>query len=115
MVLEDKALPPFEPILDRFYELAQRKGFAWLEKEGYGEEDFKSNSSVRRKFIQACHYGYDLAQRQIAGVLIEMENDVRHLTEKAKEHRRKKEPQEARIVLNRVQIIRNRQISRSEE
>jgi hypothetical protein len=111
MLLEDETLPPFEPILNRLYDLALRNGFAALEKQGYSYADFKGNPSVRRKFIQGCHYGYDLAQRQIAGLVIEMEKDVRRLTEELKEHRRRKDHVQAKVVLNHIQVIKNRQIT----
>jgi hypothetical protein len=111
MVLEDESLPPFEPTLSRLYELALRNGFAALEKEGYGYADFMGNPSIRRKFLQACHYGYDLAQRQIAGLVIEMEKDAKRLTQEVKEHRRNRDQVNAKNIVNRIQVIRNRQLT----
>lgn len=110
MILEDQALSPFEPILDQLFELAQRNGITELEKKGYGQADFENNPSVRREFIRACHYGYDLAQRKIAKLVIAMEGEATRLTAELKEHRRKKDP-EAAIVPRRIQVIRNRQIT----
>jgi hypothetical protein len=111
MLLEDESLPAFEPILSRLYELALRNGFAAMEKERFGYGDFVGNASVRRKFLQACHYGYDLAQRQIAGLVIDMEKDARLLTEELKQHRRDRNKVGAKNTVNRIQIIRNRQLT----
>jgi hypothetical protein len=110
MVLDDPALPPFEPILRRLYELAQRNGFSVLEKERYTLADFENNQSVRRKFLRACHYGYDLAQRQIAGLVIDMEGEVARLTSELKELRRRRDTA-AQSVLQRIQVLKNRQIT----
>jgi hypothetical protein len=110
MILEDEVLPPFEPILNRLYELAQRNGIAELEKNGYSQSDFENNPSVRRAYLRACHYGYDLAQRQIAKLVIEMEEGVARLTVELKEHRRNRNV-EAKNVMRRLHIIRNRQLT----
>ncbi len=110
MILEDQALAPFEPILSQLYELAQRNGISELEKKGYKQADFENSPSVRREFIRACHYGYDLAQRKTAKLVIAMEEEVARLTAELKEHRRKRDP-EAKNVLRRIQVIRNRQIT----
>jgi hypothetical protein len=110
MILEDPALPAFEPILRRLYKLAQRNGFSVLEKKRYTQADFENNPSVRREFLRACHYGYDLAQRQIAKLVIAMEEEVVRLTADLKELRRKRDP-EAKNVLHRIHVVRNRQIT----
>src|SRR5215469_7533093 len=109
MILEGHGLPPFEPTLDRMFELAQRNGISELLKKGYGHSDFENNPSVRRGFFRACHYGYDLAQRQIAKLVIAMEAEVAGLTIELKERRRTKDAK-AKDILQKIQIIRNRQI-----
>jgi hypothetical protein len=109
MILDDKTLPPFEPILNRLYELARRNGILELEKKGYGQADFESNPSVRRQFLRACHYGYDVAQRKIAQLVIEMEGDRRQLTTELKELRRKRDPA-ATVIEGRILVIENRQL-----
>jgi len=110
MILDDKALPSFEPILASLYELAQHNGLSDLKKRGVDPKDLKNNPSVRRDFIRACHYGYDLAQRTIAKLVIEMDEDIRRRTSDLKAHRREK-PSDAQDILRLIQIIRNRQVT----
>jgi hypothetical protein len=110
MILEDPSLQPFEPILRRLYELAHRSGFSMLEMERYTQADFENNPSVRRRFLRACHYGYDLAQRQTSKHVIAIEEEVARLTADLKELRRKRDP-EAKNVLHRIQVYKNRQIT----
>jgi hypothetical protein len=109
MILHHPALPEFEPILNRFFELAMRYGFAEMEKRRYRFEEFNNDPTVRKVFIRACHYGYDLAQRQIADLVISMEEEIGRLSGTLKEQRRQKVPA-ARATLGLIQITRNRQI-----
>ena len=81
-----------------------------MEKRGYQFEDFKNNPSVRKVFLRACHYGYDLAQRQIAALVINLEKEIGSLGQTLKEQRRRRDPK-AKSTLNLIQIIRNRQIT----
>jgi hypothetical protein len=102
MILEDQALAPFEPILSKLYELAHRNGISEMEKRGYTLSDLKGNPPLRREFLRACHYGYDLAQRKIAKLVIELEREVARLTSELKDHRRKRSPDAKNISPNSV-------------
>src|SRR5260221_5160403 len=109
MILDDPILPPFEPTLNQIFEIAMRNGFSDMEKRGYRFEDFEHNPSVRKVFIRACHYGYDLAQRKIAALVINMEKEIGSLGQTLREQRRHRD-QKAKSTLNLIQTIRNRQI-----
>src|ERR1700682_3450334 len=110
MVLDHSEFAEFEPILSRLYELAMRNGFSEMEKRGYQFEDFENNPSVRKVFIRACHYGYDLAQRQISKLVVSMEEKVGSLSETLKELRRQRDPK-AKEILSLIHIIRRRQVT----
>jgi len=108
MMVESKDLLRFESILNQLYDLAQRSGISELEKRGYKQSDFESNPSIRREFLRACHYGYDVAQRKIAKLVIDMELEIARLTAEMKDYRRKKDGKE-KEVFQLIRMIRNRQ------
>jgi hypothetical protein len=109
MNLENPGLPPFEPALSRLYDLAQTNGTSELEKRGYRLPDVETNVSARRIFLRACHYGYDLAQRQIAAAVIEMEHQISDLNATLKEQRRKRDS--TTLLEELIRTVRNRQIT----
>jgi hypothetical protein len=109
MNLENPGLPPFEPTLSRLYDLAQTNGTSELEKRGYRLPDVETNVSATRIFLRACHYGYDLAQRQIAAAVIEMEHQISDLNARLKEQRRKRDS--TTLLEELIRTVRNRQIT----
>jgi hypothetical protein len=80
-----------------------------LERKGYRLTDIQHNRSVMRTFIRGCHYGYDLAQRQIAELVIESEDAVSDLTKRLKELRRLHD-KAAKDVLTQINALRARQL-----
>lgn len=109
MWVEHPELEPFESTLSRLMGITHRSGIWELEKKGYRLSDIKHSRSALRSFLRGCHYGYDLGQRQIAALVIEIEHTIAERTQELKELRRSRD-REAKKVLNQIQILRSRQI-----
>ena len=110
MNLEHPQLEPFEPTLSRLMGITHTSGIWELEKKGFRLPEIKDRPAALRAFLRGCHYGYDLAQRQIAALVIEIENTIAERTQKLKELRRARNC-EAKAVLSHIRILRNRQIT----
>jgi len=74
MDLEHSQLDPFEPALSRLMGIAHTSGIWELEKKGFKLPDIRDSRPALRAFLRGCHDGYDLAQRQIASLVIEIEH-----------------------------------------
>jgi len=72
MFLDDPGLEPFEPILNGLLNTAFTTGGDVLRERGLSPKAV-AHPSLRRRFMRACHYGYDLAQREVCRRVIELE------------------------------------------
>jgi hypothetical protein len=115
MELEHPTLEPFEPVLRREINIAHTGGLSQLEKKGLRFADTDQlrdlllNPTVFRLFIRGCHYGFDLAQHHVAGLVIDLESQIRHATNAFKEFRNRHDEQ-ARDALETLRILQDRQI-----
>ena len=57
---------------------------------------------MRRRFMRACHYGYDLTQRQIGSLVVELEERIRKEEKEIRELRRLRDGQ----VNSKLEIVR---------
>lgn len=108
MKLEHPELKPFEPILNELHRLVFEGGIEALQKAGLlsNPEDLMSvinDASASRRFLRGCHYGWDLAQRKISGMVIEYENEIRHLKQEMKTKLRERD----RSVVERLKPLIN--------
>jgi hypothetical protein len=84
----------FEAKLRTFHRQVFHGGLDALRQEGILRRDedlldlLDGSSSVMRRFIRGCHYGFDLAQRGIGSSVIDLETQIRSLTKQLKENRR---------------------------
>jgi hypothetical protein len=107
--LQHPDLDDFEPVVRRFIHVAHETGGDYLRSEGLGIEDLPRHPKARRVFLQKCHYGFDLAQRQIGRLVVEYERRIRALEAKLKDLRRERDPQ-ARTVKGLVGVLESRQL-----
>lgn len=54
--------------------------------------EIKHNAAAQRRFLRGCHYGYDLAQRQVAQEVITLELQAREADERLRGLRRAHDP-----------------------
>jgi hypothetical protein len=83
----------FEPLLKEIYRLIFHAGIDAMKKERLLTNDENmlarlKNPSFKRKFIRACHYGFDLAQRKICSNVIGITKEVSQQKRALKDARR---------------------------
>src|SRR5205823_4452382 len=90
MRLDHSELPSIEPALERNYRLVFEGGMDALQKAGLLNrqqtvvEVIRDNPAAFRRFVRGCHYAWDLAQRDIAQLVIEHEQRARLLRKQLK-------------------------------
>src|SRR3990170_2626170 len=104
MVVEDPSLEGVEPLLDHLITTAHTSGIQALHQAGLRLEDIKTSTSAHRRFLRGCHYGFDIAQRHVTRVVVELEEKARNL----REIPRLKSDRADRIQL--LRVIRTRQL-----
>lgn len=104
MLLEHPDLPAFEPQLRRITDKAFTGGLDGLAQAGRSIADIERDPAAYRRFIRGCHYGFGLAQSQIADAVIELEERIHAATAS----REKGEARAAQAKL--VRALRNRQL-----
>jgi hypothetical protein len=109
MDLEDPKLDLFEPVLLKLFRIAHTSGIWELERKSFKLEDITYSRTAHRTFLRGCHYGYDLAQRQVGALVIKIEGDIRERTQHLKDLRRARE-KNLKEVLEEIRILKNRQI-----
>lgn len=109
MNLDHSNLEPFEPTISQLLAVGHTSGIWELEKKGFRLPDIEHNSSALRHFIRGCHYGFDLAQRKTAALVIKMEHEIAEAREQLKQLRRSRDIK-VKVVLSRIEVLRNRQI-----
>jgi hypothetical protein len=109
MDLENPQLEPFEPKLLGLFAIAHTSGIWELEKKGFRLEDIAHSPSANRVFLRGCHYGYDLAQRRIGALVIEIELAINERTQELKTLRRARE-ERAGAILEQIHVLKSRQI-----
>lgn len=106
--LQHPDLDDFEITVRRLVHLAHESGGTFLRAEGLGPEDLPHNPKARRIFLHKCHYGFDLAQRQIGKLAVEYERRVRALEAEVKALRRSRD-ERVDTVEYLVAVLENRQ------
>jgi hypothetical protein len=108
MNLEHPDLKPFEPTLRRLLDLAFHAGIDALEKRGLKMDAIQGDAAARRRFFRGCHYGYDLAQRQIGDLVMEIDKERRELIKRRRELRRLREPSVS-VLDEKIYILETRE------
>src|SRR5712692_7963378 len=109
MRLNHAQLDDFERPLKDLMTTAFTTGLQALEKLGWNLPDALEDPSMRRRFMRACHYGYELTQRQIGSLLIELEDRIRNEEKEIRDLRRVRDKQ-VNSKLEIVRILKHRQL-----
>ncbi len=107
--LQHPELDDFELTVRRLIYTAHETGGSFLRAEGLSPEDLPSHPKAHRIFIQKCHYGFDLAQRQLGRLVVEYERRIRLLEADLKEFRRARDPR-VKAVEELIAVLQNRQL-----
>lgn len=75
-MLDHPYLEQFEPTLRRLFRAAHTTGKHALEATGRSMQEIVSDKELGRRFLKACHKGYDDAQRKTADEVIRLTNDI---------------------------------------
>jgi hypothetical protein len=116
MYLDHPALEPFEPLLNTLHQYVFHAGIDALMERGIIRQDkelpsaIRESPSVLRRFLRGCHYGFDLAQRQIGAKVIEYELQARELRGEIKEFRRRRAKAEQHSSEKLLACIASRQL-----
>ena len=108
MLLEHPSLPSIEPILKKCEELAHTSGLQALDKAGRRIGEIKTDRALHRRFIRSCHYGFDLAQRQISLNVIRIEEQISGLQDQLRVFRSARDPRAGEII-ELIHVLQNRQ------
>jgi len=109
MRLNHAQLDDFERPLKDLMTTAFATGLQALEKLGWNLPAALEDPSMRRRFMRACHYGYELTQRQIGSLLIELEDRIRNEEKEIRDLRRVRDKQ-VNSKLEIVRILKHRQL-----
>src|ERR1700690_3609338 len=109
MVLDDPGLELFEPILDGVLNTAFTTGGDILRERGLSPQAV-ADPSLRRRFMRPCHYGYDLAQREVCRRVIELERQILSTEEQMRKARARRDPA-AHQMLDLIRVLRARQLA----
>jgi hypothetical protein len=107
--LDHPELDDFEPVLDRLARTAHSTGAQYMRENGLTLETVHQNQKTSRDFFRKCHYGFDLAQRQAAKLVVEYEVRLRELRKELKEARRAHDRRASDIEAL-ICVIENRQL-----
>src|SRR6267378_687926 len=100
----------FEQLLRKVMFLAFEAGKHTLEGRGFRVPDITDDERASRKFIRACHHGYDKAQDLIGHSVADYEVAVRSAEAQAKEARAKRDVHRARELVAQASLLRSRQL-----
>lgn len=100
----------FETLLRKVMFLAFEAGKHTLEGHGFRVPDIRGDERAYRKFIRACHYGYDKAQELIGQSAIDYEVSARTAEAEARAARSRRDMRTAHDLLARVAVQRSRQL-----
>lgn len=103
-------LEDFEPILARLLETAFTHGIRALNSAGMNLERVSGDKAAFRRFVRGCHYGYDLAQREIANRVIRTEAQIVAAEEELRELRRTNQRDHVRDMVKLVRVLRDREL-----
>src|SRR6266851_6433759 len=109
MILDHPRLAPFSPLLESLLRAAFTSGLDRLRSDGFKMEDIKTNERARRRFMHACHYGYDRAQKRIANEVISLQSQIESSEQQLKRLRIARDPA-AKSVLFLLRVLKNRQL-----
>jgi hypothetical protein len=109
MFLDDPSLDPFEPVLNGVLNTAFTTGGDILRERGLSPRAV-ADPSLRRRFVRACHYGYDLAQREVCRRVIELERQTLATEEQMRKARARRDPA-AHQLLDLTRLLRARQLA----
>jgi len=109
MFLDDPNLEPFEPILNGVLNTAFTTGGDILRERGLSPQAV-ADHSVRRRFMRACHYGYDLAQREVCRRVIELEHQISATEVQMRKARACRDPA-APQMLGLIRVLKARQLA----
>jgi hypothetical protein len=113
--LEHQELEPFEPLIAVIRRMIFEYGLNSMISEGLirnGSEleaTIASSSSAHRRFVRACHYGYDLAQRRLVNTVVGYEDQIRRLESEVKDRRRARDKAGVSSALNLIRCLQQRQ------
>lgn len=108
MFLDHPDLELFEPILNGVLNTAFTTGGDILREQGLSPRAV-ADPSLRRRFMRACHYGYDLAQREVCRRVIELERQVLSTEDQMRKARARRDPA-VRRMLDLIRVLRARQL-----
>lgn len=114
--LEHDKLEPFEPILDFLHPLVFEYGIAALQKAGDltnptdVPQVIERSTGAHRRFIRGCHYGWELAQRRIAELVVSYEEELRKLRDTLKSALRRRDRDAALAKEDLIECFEARQI-----
>jgi len=109
MFLDGPSLEPFEPTLSGILNIAFHTGGDVLRERGLSAQAVVGDPSIRRRFMRACHYGYDLTQREVCRRVVEIEGQILNLEERVRDARRRREPG-VRAILDLIRVLQARQL-----
>ena len=116
MELEHPGIEKFEPTLQGLMPLVFEAGISALQKSGQvsAPKDvikvIEKDRAAYRRFIRGCHYGWDLAQRKIAALLIEYAKRNRVLASEVKTDLRSRNIADAKEKRDLMSCLEGRQI-----
>jgi len=109
MFLDDPSLEPFEPILRGLLDTAFHTGGDVLQERGLSPQAVVGDASLRRRFMRACHYGYDLTQREVCRRVIAIEREIVSLEERVRNARRRRD-RGAHTMIELIRVLQRRQL-----
>lgn len=109
LLLQRPELDDFELTVSWLMKVAHDSGGIFLRARGITPERLPENRKAHRTFLQKCHYGFDLAQRQIGKLVVDYERKARALTSELKDLRRSRDKRAAEIEAF-IEVLRNRQL-----
>jgi hypothetical protein len=107
---------PFEQTVRELHRYVFHGGIDALKQHGIIHRDeelltkLEESPSVMRRFIRGCHYGFDLAQRQIGSLVIDREVQIRALTRQLKQQRRDRNKQGEVMTIAAINFVGYEQI-----
>jgi len=109
MDLDHPLIPPFSPLLESVLSTAFTTGLDRLRSDGFKMEDIKTNERARRRFMHACHYGYDKAQKRIANEVLALQDQIGFAKRELKRLRVARDPAAKSVPLL-LRVLKNRQL-----
>lgn len=108
--LDCPGLQPFQPVFERAESFAFHFGEDALRSAGLSVGDITTNLSARRKFLRACHEGYDRAQKFIGQTVLQYEAQLRQAEKNLREARRNRDDEQISAMEHQVAVFQTRQL-----